>query len=65
MADRIDPKNNWEIENKDNSDRRASPLGELIAEIDRELPTGPNLIPVGNEGGALNRPTAIHKIPFG
>ena len=50
MADRIDPKNSWEIKNKDSSDRRASPLCELIAEIDRELPTGPNLIPDGNEG---------------
>ena len=50
MADRIDPKNSWEIKNKDSSDRRASSLCELIAEIDRELPTGPNLIPDGNEG---------------
>ena len=50
MVDRIDPKNSWAIKNKDSSDRRASPLCELIAEIDRELPTGPNLIPDGNEG---------------
>lgn len=50
MTDRIDPQNSWEIKNKDSSDRRASPLCELIAEIDRELPTGPNLIPDGNEG---------------
>ncbi len=49
MADRIDPENSWEIENKDSSDRRASPLGELIAEIDQELQTGPNLISAGNE----------------
>ena len=44
MADRIDPENSCEIESKDNSDRRASPLGELIAEIDQELQTGSNLI---------------------
>ena len=51
MVDRIDPKNSWAIKNKDSSDRRASPLlFELIAEIDRELPTGPILIPDGNEG---------------
>ena len=51
MADRIDPANSWEIEDKDSSDRRASPLGELIAEIDQALQTGPNLIADGNELG--------------
>jgi purine-binding chemotaxis protein CheW len=50
MAERIDPKNSWEIENKYNSGHGASPLCELIAEIDRELPTGPNLISERNEG---------------
>ena len=49
MADRIDPANSWEIENKDSSDRRESSLGELIAEIDQALQIGPNLIPAGNE----------------
>jgi purine-binding chemotaxis protein CheW len=49
MADRIDPANSWEIENRESSGRRESSLGELIAEIDQALQIGPNLISAGNE----------------
>lgn len=48
MADKIDPANNWKMENKDSLDAGESSLSELVAEIDQALQIGQNLSPDKN-----------------
>ena len=49
MVDRIDPANNWKMENKDGIDHGESSLSELVAEIDQALLIDPNLSPDKND----------------